>query len=99
MRYIPALTAAVLALSTVFGFALLSSALAHRDGCHRWHSCESDRGTYVCGDLGYDTYCDKRSSSVLTVPATVSAAQNKIALWAALLALGGTPAVPRPRAY
>jgi hypothetical protein len=29
----------------------------HRDGCHRWHSCPSDTGSYVCGDLGYYTYC------------------------------------------
>src|SRR4051812_15677031 len=26
---------------------------AHRDGCHRWHTCPSDTGSYVCGDLGY----------------------------------------------
>lgn len=32
-------------------------ASAHRDGCHRWHSCPSDSGSYVCGDLGIDTYC------------------------------------------
>ena len=30
---------------------------AHQDGCHRWHSCPSDSGSYVCGDLGYDDYC------------------------------------------
>jgi micrococcal nuclease len=30
---------------------------AHRSGCHRWHSCPSDRGTYVCGDLGYCSHC------------------------------------------
>jgi endonuclease YncB( thermonuclease family) len=29
----------------------------HRDGCHRWHSCPSDSGGYVCGDLGYDDEC------------------------------------------
>ncbi len=29
------------------------SASAHRSGCHRWHSCPSDTGSYVCGDLGY----------------------------------------------
>ena len=29
----------------------------HQDGCHRWHSCPSDSGSYVCGDLGYDDYC------------------------------------------
>ena len=26
---------------------------AHRDGCHRWHTCPSDTGGYECGDLGY----------------------------------------------
>lgn len=28
-------------------------ASAHRSGCHRWHSCPSDSGSYTCGDLGY----------------------------------------------
>lgn len=32
-------------------------AAAHQSGCHRWHSCPSDSGSYECGDLGYDTYC------------------------------------------
>src|SRR5688500_9606867 len=32
-------------------------AVAHRDGCHRWHSCPSDTGSYVCGDLGYASEC------------------------------------------
>ena len=32
-------------------------AYSHRSGCHRWHSCPSDRGTYVCGDTGYCNYC------------------------------------------
>ena len=26
---------------------------AHRSGCHRWHSCPSDSGSYSCGDAGY----------------------------------------------
>jgi hypothetical protein len=30
---------------------------AHQSGCHRWHSCPSDRGIYVCGDLGYCAQC------------------------------------------
>ncbi|MFQ5756552.1 MAG: thermonuclease family protein [Acidiferrobacterales bacterium] len=30
---------------------------AHGSGCHRWHSCSSGQGTYVCGDLGYCNYC------------------------------------------
>lgn len=29
----------------------------HRSGCHRYHSCPSDNGSYVCGDLGYDSQC------------------------------------------
>jgi DNA-binding beta-propeller fold protein YncE len=33
------------------------SVYAHRSGCHRWHSCPSDDGSYVCGDLGYDSQC------------------------------------------
>jgi micrococcal nuclease len=37
--------------------ALLTSADAHRSGCHRWHSCPSDHGTYTCGDLGYCSQC------------------------------------------
>lgn len=32
-------------------------ATAHRSGCHRWHSCPSDHGTYVCGDIGYCSQC------------------------------------------
>jgi micrococcal nuclease len=37
----------------------LTPSYAHSSGCHRWHSCLSDSGSYVCGDLGYDTYCPK----------------------------------------
>ena len=33
------------------------AALAHLSGCHRWHSCPSDTGSYVCGDLGYCSQC------------------------------------------
>jgi hypothetical protein len=47
----------VLALASCLGFmgALLvaGAATAHQSGCHRWHSCPSDSGSYVCGDLGY----------------------------------------------
>ncbi len=34
-----------------------TAAGAHQSGCHRWHSCPSDTGSYVCGDLGYDSGC------------------------------------------
>lgn len=32
-------------------------AFAHRSGCHRWHSCPSDTGSYTCGDTGYCSEC------------------------------------------
>src|SRR5262245_50599923 len=34
---------------------------AHRSGCHRWHSCPSDTGSYVCGNLGYCSQCPNNS--------------------------------------
>ena len=30
-----------------------SPTFAHQSGCHRWHSCPSDTGSYTCGDAGY----------------------------------------------
>ncbi len=30
---------------------------AHRSGCHRWHSCPSDSGSYICGDTGHCSAC------------------------------------------
>src|SRR5687768_14240071 len=41
---------------------------AHRDGCHRWHSCPSDTGSYVCGDLGYYAYCGTPSVPTFPTP-------------------------------
>ena len=38
----------------------VSPSWAHQDGCHRWHSCPSDSGSYICGDLGYDDECPGR---------------------------------------
>lgn len=49
-------------LLIIFGalFLTTSPAFAHRSGCHRWHSCPSDSGSYSCGDAGhpcqYPTY-------------------------------------------
>ena len=48
------LVGAALVLAAV---GLGDPASAHRSGCHRWHSCPSDTGSYVCGDLGYSNYC------------------------------------------
>lgn len=44
---------------------------AHRDGCHRWHSCPSDSGSYVCGDLGIATYCPGTEALPEAPPAAV----------------------------
>jgi hypothetical protein len=49
-----------LAFLVIVGLVLIgleSDADAHRSGCHRWHSCLSDTGSYVCGDLGYCSGC------------------------------------------
>ncbi|MFD2078205.1 Ig-like domain-containing protein [Actinopolymorpha cephalotaxi] len=50
----------------VVSFVVLTdgTASAHRDGCHRWHSCPSDSGSYVCGDLGYTSECPKEAPDV-----------------------------------
>jgi hypothetical protein len=67
----------ILAKTTNFIFVLLivtalvslslttsnNPASAHRSGCHRYHSCPSDTGSYVCGDLGYDSQCPKKNTS------------------------------------
>ena len=53
--------ALVLILTLSIGVIPLTPSFAHQSGCHRWHSCPSDSGSYVCGDLGYDTYCPKSS--------------------------------------
>ena len=34
-------------------FSVFNPVSAHRSGCHRWHSCPSDSGSYTCGDAGY----------------------------------------------
>jgi hypothetical protein len=53
-----AVGAAVAGLALSGGLAVAPApASAHRDGCHRWHSCPSDTGSYVCADLGYTSEC------------------------------------------
>lgn len=39
------------------GIITVSLADAHRSVCHRWHSCPSDSGSYICGDRGYCSQC------------------------------------------
>ncbi len=47
---------------------LTSVADAHRSGCHRWHSCPSDTGSSVCGDLGYCSQCPDKEYCVAGRP-------------------------------
>ncbi len=41
---------------------------AHRSGCHRWHSCPSDTGSYVEGDAGYVSQYPTYKDGVTTYP-------------------------------
>lgn len=61
-------------------FLFLAPAQAHRDGCHRWHSCPSDSGSYVCGDLGYTSGCPTTPQQVrpVAVPAAAPPADDVI---------------------
>jgi hypothetical protein len=47
----------IILLVIVFIALTLSLAEAHRSGCHRWHSCPSDSGSYTCGDTGRCSGC------------------------------------------
>lgn len=59
----------------VLGLGLLAAtpgpAAAHRSGCHRWHSCPSDRGTYTRGDLGHCSGCPDNEYCELGQPRVV----------------------------
>jgi hypothetical protein len=48
---------AVVGSLAVVLLSLTTPAVAHRSGCHRWHSCRSDTGSYVCGDTGHCSAC------------------------------------------
>ena len=61
MKYAVAVVAIVVA--SLVALSAPQGASAHRDGCHRWHSCPSDTGSYVCGDLGYTSECPVASTS------------------------------------
>src|SRR2546426_3185117 len=59
-------------LSTVGTLAMIlgsaSSSDAHRSGCHRWHSCPSDTGSYVCGDTGHCSACPDNEYCLASTP-------------------------------
>jgi hypothetical protein len=60
-------------LTFLFAVALCfpSTSDAHRSGCHRWHSCPSDRGTYECGDSGHCSQCPDNKYCKAGSPRTV----------------------------
>ena len=44
----------------IIGITLLAvtpEAFSHQSGCHAWHSCPSDSGSYTCGDTGHCNGC------------------------------------------
>lgn len=65
----------LLGFVAVFGFAV--SASAHRSGCHRWHSCPSDTGSYVCGDLGYTSGCGYSYARPVYTPSRAKTSPKK----------------------
>jgi len=46
----------ILSLFVLF-FFIPQTSYEHQDGCHRWHSCPSDSGSYTCGDTGKCSEC------------------------------------------
>jgi len=71
-------------LALLLTLLLVSPTLAHRSGCHRWHSCPSDRGTYICGDLGYcsgcpdNQYCLNRNPRARQEPVPQDLARHQV---------------------
>jgi hypothetical protein len=47
------LAVAAAAAATVLTSPAVDEASAHQSGCHRWHTCPSDTGSYTCGDAGH----------------------------------------------
>jgi hypothetical protein len=69
------LSVLVILLASAATFTILATfnkVSAHRDGCHRWHSCPSDTGSYVCGDLGYYSECPGPAPAPTTPAPAVS---------------------------
>jgi len=71
----------VIAVSTTFALlliALVPQAYAHRSGCHRWHSCPSDDGSYVCGDTGHCSGCPDNQFCVAGKPLDTHSQESKL---------------------
>ncbi|MGI0063638.1 MAG: hypothetical protein ACREAL_02025, partial [Nitrosopumilaceae archaeon] len=59
MKILPIIYGVILIFSITIILQASSSdyVFAHQNGCHRWHSCPSDSGSYTCGDTGYCSQC------------------------------------------
>ena len=72
---------AILLLCCIFVLPL--NLYSHRSGCHRWHSCPSDSGSYTCGDTGYcsacpdNKFCKNRSPRASKSEEVVKESKNK----------------------
>lgn len=53
---------------TLFVLVAPIATSAHQSGCHRWHTCASDSGSYVCGDLPGHPCEDGSGSKTYTAP-------------------------------
>lgn len=74
MKYILTSILLILAISATSLTLKYDTVSAHRSGCHRWHSCPSDSGSYTCGDTGYYSQC---GSSTYVAPTVNYTAQGK----------------------
>lgn len=63
--------------AALFVFIAPLTADAHRSGCHRWHSCPSDTGSYTCGDLGYTSGCPSKTITNTIKPAPAVTPKNQ----------------------
>src|SRR3972149_11058756 len=59
MKILPIIYGVILIVSITILLQASSSdsVFAHQNGCHRWHSCPSETGSYTCGDTGYCSQC------------------------------------------
>lgn len=67
-RALAARVALLLSCTSILSLSMVPMAEAHRSGCHRWHSCPSDTGSYICGDLGYTSGCQAFGGGSVRVP-------------------------------
>lgn len=66
---------AFVGIAAVGILVLPAAASAHRSGCHSWHSCPSDSGSYICGDRGYCSQCPDNKFCKKGKPRPVQKAQ------------------------